>query len=239
MNSITVLIADDEPNQLELVKFNLKKANFDVITAENGEQTVAIAQETHPDIIILDWMMPYMSGIEVCRDLRSRSTTREIPIIMLSARGEDGDRTLGLDIGADDYMTKPFSPKELIARIKAVLRRARPAIASDVLEYGNLRLFPSKQLVECDGRPVKLGPKEFRILSLLMERPGQVFSRTQLLDNVWGYGIYVEDRTVDVHIGRLRKALRKKSDGNTPTDLIRTVRSSGYALALNENSVPQ
>ena len=239
MNSITVLIADDEPNQLELIKFNLEQANFDVITAENGEQTVAIAQETHPDIIILDWMMPYMSGIEVCRDLRSRSTTREIPIIMLSARGEDGDRTLGLDIGADDYMTKPFSPKELIARIKAVLRRVRPAIASDVLEYGRLRLFPSKKLVECDGRRVELGPKEFGILSLLMERPGQVFSRTQLLDNVWGHGIYIEDRTVDVHIGRLRKALGKKSGGNTPTDLIRTVRSSGYALALNENNVPQ
>ena len=239
MNSITVLIADDEPNQLELIKFNLEEANFDVITAENGEQTVAIAEETHPDIIILDWMMPYMSGIEVCRDLRSRSTTREIPIIMLSARGEDGDRTLGLDIGADDYMTKPFSPKELIARIKAVLRRVRPAIASDVLEYGSLRLFPRKKLVECDGRRVELGPKEFAILSLLMERPGQVFSRTQLLDNVWGHGIYIEDRTVDVHIGRLRKALRKKSDGNTPTDLIRTVRSSGYALALNENNVPQ
>ena len=239
MNSITVLIADDEPNQLELIKFNLKEANFDVITAENGEQTVAFAQETHPDIIILDWMMPYMSGIEVCRDLRSRSTTREIPIIMLSARSEDGDRTLGLDIGADDYMTKPFSPKELIARIKAVLRRVRPAIASDVLEYGSLRLFPNKKLVERDGKPVELGPKEFRILSLLMERPGQVFSRTQLLDNVWGHGIYIEDRTVDVHIGRLRKALGNKSDGNTPTDLIRTVRSSGYALALNKNNVPQ
>ena len=239
MNSITVLIADDEPNQLELIKFNLEQANFDVITAENGEQTIAIAQETHPDIIILDWMMPYMSGIEVCRDLRSRSTTHEIPIIMLSARGEDGDRTLGLDIGADDYMTKPFSPKELIARIKAVLRRVRPAIASDVLEYGSLRLFPRKKLVECDGRRVELGPKEFAILSLLMERPGQVFSRAQLLDNVWGHGIYIEDRTVDVHIGRLRKALGKKSDGNTPTDLIRTVRSSGYALALNENNVPQ
>ena len=239
MDSITVLIADDEPNQLELIKYNLEEANFNVITAENGEETVAIAQETHPDIIILDWMMPHMSGIEVCRDLRSRSTTREIPIIMLSARSEDGDRTLGLDIGADDYMTKPFSPKELIARIKAVLRRVRPAIASDVLEYGSLRLFPNKKLVERDGKPVELGPKEFRILSLLMERPGQVFSRTQLLDNVWGHGIYIEDRTVDVHIGRLRKALGKKSDGNTPTDLIRTIRSSGYALALIENNVSQ
>ena len=155
MTSINVLIADDEPNQLELVKFNLEQANFNVTTAEDGEQTVTIAEETLPDIIILDWMMPYMSGIEVCRDLRSRSSTREIPIIMLSARGEDGDRTLGLDIGADDYITKPFSPKELIARIRAVLRRARPSLANDILEYGSLRLFPSKKLVERDGRTVE------------------------------------------------------------------------------------
>ena len=237
MTSINVLIADDEPNQLELVKFNLEQANFNVTTAEDGEQTVTIAEETLPDIIILDWMMPYMSGIEVCRDLRSRSSTREIPIIMLSARGEDGDRTLGLDIGADDYITKPFSPKELIARIRAVLRRARPSLANDILEYGSLRLFPSKKLVERDGRTVELGPKEFQILALLMERAGQVFSRAQLLDNVWGHGIYIEDRTVDVHIGRLRKALQKKANGNTPPDLIRTVRSSGYALSIAENNV--
>ena len=237
MTSINVLIVDDEPNQLELVKFNLEQANFNVITAEDGEQAVAIAEEMLPDIIILDWMMPYMSGIEVCRDLRSRSSTREIPIIMLSARGEDGDRTLGLDIGSDDYVTKPFSPKELIARIRAVLRRARPSLANEVLEYGTLRLFPNKKLVERDGRRVELGPKEFQILCLLMERPGQVFSRSQLLDNVWGHGVYIEDRTVDVHIGRLRKALQKKANGNTPPDLIRTVRSSGYALSIAENNV--
>ena len=235
MTSINVLIVDDEPNQLELVKFNLEQADFNVITAEDGEQAVTIAEEMLPDIIILDWMMPYMSGIEVCRDLRSRSSTREIPIIMLSARGEDGDRTLGLDIGSDDYITKPFSPKELIARIRAVLRRARPSLANEVLEYGTLRLFPNKKLVERDGRRVELGPKEFQILSLLMERPGQVFSRSQLLDNVWGHGVYIEDRTVDVHIGRLRKALQKKTNGSTPPDLIRTVRSSGYALSLNDN----
>ena len=239
MTSINVLIVDDEPNQLELVKFNLEQADFNVITAEDGEQAVTIAEEMLPDIIILDWMMPYMSGIEVCRDLRSRSSTREIPIIMLSARGEDGDRTLGLDIGSDDYITKPFSPKELIARIRAVLRRARPSLANEVLEYGTLRLFPNKKLVERDGRRVELGPKEFQILSLLMERPGQVFSRSQLLDNVWGHGVYIEDRTVDVHIGRLRKALQKKTSGSTPPDLIRTVRSSGYALSLNENHTTQ
>ena len=239
MTSINVLIVDDEPNQLELVKFNLEQANFNVITAEDGEQAVAIAEEMLPDIIILDWMMPYMSGIEVCRDLRSRSSTREIPVIMLSARGEDGDRTLGLDIGSDDYITKPFSPKELIARIRAVLRRARPSLANEVLEYGTLRLFPNKKLVERDGRRIELGPKEFHILSLLMERPGQVFSRSQLLDNVWGHGVYIEDRTVDVHIGRLRKALQKKANGSTPPDLIRTVRSSGYALSLNENHTTQ
>ena len=239
MTSINVLIVDDEPNQLELVKFNLEQADFNVITAEDGEQAVAIAEEMLPDIIILDWMMPYMSGIEVCRDLRSRSSTREIPIIMLSARGEDGDRTLGLDIGSDDYITKPFSPKELIARIRAVLRRARPSLANEVLEYGTLRLFPNKKLVERDGRRVELGPKEFQILCLLMECPGQVFTRSQLLDNVWGHGVYIEDRTVDVHIGRLRKALQKKANGSTPPDLIRTVRSSGYALSLNENHTTQ
>ncbi|MBT5574222.1 phosphate regulon transcriptional regulator PhoB [Alphaproteobacteria bacterium] len=232
MTSINVLIADDEPNQLELVRFNLEQADFSVITAEDGEQAVILAQELTPDIILLDWMMPNMSGIDVCRKLRSKSSTREIPIIMLSARGEEGDRILGLDVGADDYISKPFSPVELIARIKAVLRRTRPSLANAVIEYGNLRLYPAQKLVERDGRQIHLGPKEFQILSLLIERPGQVFSRAQLLDNVWGHGVYIEDRTVDVHIGRLRKALQESLDGKNLPDLIRTVRNSGYALHL-------
>ena len=190
-----------------------------------------------PDIIILDWMMPFLSGVEVCRKLRSQASTRQIPIIMLSARGEEGDRTLGLDIGADDYITKPFSPKELISRIKAILRRTRPSTVSEVLEHGNLKLYPGKRLVERDGIKINLGPKEFNILSTLMERPGQVFSRAQLLDNAWGHGVFVEDRTVDVHIGRLRKALSRHSIDKSWGNVIRTVRSSGYALALSENNV--
>ena len=233
---IKVLIADDEPNQLELLSYNLKQADFNVISCENGEDTIIHAEDYLPDIIILDWMMPVLSGIEVCRELRSKSSTRHIPIIMLSARGEEGDRTLGLDIGADDYITKPFSPKELISRIRAILRRAKPSIVNEVIEHGNLKLYPGKKLVERDGIAISLGPKEFNILSTLMERPGQVYSRSQLLDNAWGHGVFVEDRTVDVHIGRLRKALQKQSNGRNWGDVIRTVRSSGYALALRDHN---
>jgi len=230
--TIRVLIADDEQNQLELLSFNLTQNGFSVTTASDGQDALTLAEETHPDIIILDWMMPKLSGIDVCRSLRSMPETKAIPIIMLSARGEEGDRTLGLDIGADDYMTKPFSPRELVARVRAVLRRSRPALLNDVLEFEDLKLFPASQTVERDGEVIPLGPKEFQILSLLMERPGQVFSRNQLLDHVWGHGIYVEDRTVDVHLSRLRKALNlRKNGGNDRPDLIRTVRGSGYALS--------
>ncbi len=232
--AIKVLIADDEPNQIELISYNLKQAGFDVTHASDGQQALHMIEQQLPDIVILDWMMPVMSGIEVCKIMRSMTETRSIPVIMLSARGEEGDRTLGLDIGADDYMTKPFSPKELIARIRAVLRRARPSLSSEVIEYGSLRLYPAKKIVERDGQRVDLGPKEFRILSLLMERPGQVFSRTQLLDHVWGHGIYIDDRTIDVHMSRLRKALQRMTDGNPQPDLIRTVRGSGYALSISE-----
>jgi two-component system phosphate regulon response regulator PhoB len=232
--AIKVLIADDEPNQIELISYNLKQSGFEVFFASDGQQALHMAESQLPDIVILDWMMPAMSGIEVCKALRSMAETRSIPVIMLSARGEEGDRTLGLDIGADDYMTKPFSPKELVARIHAVLRRARPILTSEVIEYGSLRLYPAKKIVERDGKRVDLGPKEFRILSLLMERPGQVFSRTQLLDHVWGHGIYIDDRTIDVHMSRLRKALQRTA-GETPlSDLIRTVRGSGYALSESE-----
>ena len=228
---INVLIADDEVNQIELLAFNLEQAGFTVLKAFDGQDAIDKAIEHHPDIIILDWMMPEQSGIEVCRSLRGWDETKNIPIIMLSARGEEGDRTLGLDLGADDYVTKPFSPRELIARLRAVLRRARPTLIGEVLEVGSLKLFPASQIVERDGAVVNLGPKEYKILSLLMERPGQVFSRVQLLDHVWGHGIYIDDRTVDVHLSRLRKALNNNGDGNPPLDdMIRTVRGSGYAL---------
>ena len=232
--TIKVLIADDEPNQIELISYNLKQAGFEVTHASDGQKALNMAENKLPDIIVLDWMMPVMSGIEVCKTLRSMAETKDIPVIMLSARGEEGDKTLGLDIGADDYMTKPFSPKELVARIHAVLRRSRPALTQNILEFGSLRLYPAKKLVERDGHRVDLGPKEFRILALLMERPGQVFSRTQLLDHVWGHGIYIDDRTIDVHMSRLRKALQRATDGNPQPDLIRTVRGSGYALTDSE-----
>ena len=232
--SVNVLITDDEVNQVELVAFNLEQAGFNVMKAYDGQDAIDQALEYLPDIIILDWMMPEHSGIEVCRMLRSQEETKHIPIIMLSARGEEGDRTLGLDLGADDYVTKPFSPRELISRVRAVLRRAKPTLVGDVVEIGQLKLFPSSQIVERDGVVVNLGPKEYKILSLLMERPGQVFSRTQLLDHVWGHGIYIDDRTVDVHLSRLRKALNDGGDGNPPRDdIIRTVRGSGYALVTD------
>ena len=229
--TIRVLIADDEPNQLELVSFNLSQAGFSVTRAADGQQALDLAEELQPDIVILDWMMPKLSGIEVCRTLRSMPETRLIPIIMLSARGEEGDRTLGLDVGADDYVSKPFSPRELVSRVRAVLRRSRPALLNEVLEFEDLKLFPASKIVERGGERINLGPKEFRILALLLERPGQVFSRVQLLDNVWGHGVYIEDRTVDVHLSRLRKALNKASPGQSDRpDLIRTVRGSGYSL---------
>ena len=234
LKPIRVLIADDEPNQLELVRFNLKQENYEVTIALDGEQTLLLAQDILPDIIILDWMMPRMSGIEVCRHLRSNQVTKEIPIIILSARGEEGDRTLGLDTGADDYITKPFSPKELLSRMNAVLRRTRPFLTSKVLEYGDLHLDLSKKYLEVLGEKIILGPKEFEILSLLMERPGQVYSREQLLDNIWGHGINIGERTIDVHITRLRKALNKHSKKGSRGSVIRTVRSSDYALETDK-----
>jgi two-component system phosphate regulon response regulator PhoB len=225
---IKILIADDEPNQLELMAFNLKRAGFSAIRAQNGKEVIELVEENNPDLIILDWMMPKMSGIEVCRSLRSRSETKLLPIIILSARSEEGDKSLGLDSGADDYISKPFSPKELISRVKALLRRSRPALINDILEYNNLRLSLSELTVTLNDNDIKLGPKEFKLLSILIERPGHIFSRAKLLDLVWGHGVYVEERTVDVHMSRLRKALKSNSiDGQ---NLIRTVRDGGYGL---------
>lgn len=229
--SATILLVDDEPAQLELLRYNLEKAGFETLQADNGRKAIELVEECDPDLIVLDWMMPEASGIDVCRELRARATTRLVPIIMLSARGEEGDRALGLDTGADDYITKPFSPRELVSRVKALLRRARPSLLQDVMEFEGLVLNPDTMRVERDGDAIHLGPKEFRLLSVLMERPERVFSREQLLDKVWGHGIYVEDRTVDVHMSRLRRALNKRSDGGAARpDIIRTVRGTGYSL---------
>jgi two-component system phosphate regulon response regulator PhoB len=229
--NINILIADDEPNQLELMSFNLSNAGYIIIRATNGKEAIELIENHSPDLIILDWMMPKMSGIDVCRTLRSRSETKQIPIIILSARSEDSDKSLGLDTGADDYISKPFSPKELISRVKALLRRARPALVNDILQYNDLTLSLSEMKVTYKNNNVKLGPKEFKLLTLLMERPGHIFSRGKLLDLVWGHGVYVEERTVDVHMSRLRKALKTVSDENL--DPIRTVRDGGYGLFTN------
>ena len=228
--AVTILIADDEPNQLELLSYNLEQAGFAVLQAMHGQDALQKIEDHRPDLVILDWMMPHLSGIELCRTLRSRADTKLLPVIILSARGEEGDRTLGLDTGADDYMSKPFSPSELVSRVKALLRRSRPALLSDVLEFADVKLFPNRMEVERAGHMVPLGPKEFRLLSILIERPGQVFSRAQLLDLVWGHDVYVEERTVDVHISRLRKAINKPDGRTELPNLIRTVRGSGYAL---------
>ena len=227
-----ILIADDEPNQLELMSFNLSNAGYSIIKAANGKEAIELIENHSPDLIILDWMMPKMSGIDVCRTLRSRSETKQIPIIILSARSEDSDKSLGLDTGADDYISKPFSPKELISRVKALLRRARPALVNDILQYNDLTLSLSEMKVTYKNNNVKLGPKEFKLLTLLMERPGHIFSRGKLLDLVWGHGVYVEERTVDVHMSRLRKALKTASDETL--DPIRTVRDGGYGLFTNK-----
>jgi len=232
--NIKILIADDEPNQLELMAFNLENAGFSVIKAQNGKEALQFVEDHNPDLIIIDWMMPNMSGIDVCRILRSRTDTKLLPIIILSARSEEGDKSLGLDTGADDYISKPFSPKELISRVKALLRRSRPSLINNVLEYNNLKLSLSEIFVTFKNKPIKLGPKEFKLLTILMERPGHIFSRTKLLDLVWGHGVYVEERTVDVHMSRLRKAIKSASGDK---NIIRTVRDGGYGLFSNQEAL--
>jgi two-component system phosphate regulon response regulator PhoB len=222
----TILIVEDEMPLVTLLRYNLEREGFAALDAQDGEEALNIAREHKPDLVLLDWMLPLMSGIEVCRQLRRNPETREIPIVMLTARGEEGDKLRGLDSGADDYVTKPFSPSELIARIRAVLRRTKPTPADETLRYENLTMDLASHRVRRDGREVHLGPTEFRLLRYLLEHPGRVFSREQLLNGVWGRDVYVEPRTVDVHIRRLRKAL----NGPEETDLIRTVRSAGYSL---------
>ncbi|WP_044025283.1 phosphate regulon transcriptional regulator PhoB [Roseobacter litoralis] len=221
-----VLVVEDESAQREVLTYNLEAEGFAVSRAENGEEAMMLVDETAPDLIVLDWMMPNLSGIEVCRRLKSKPETRAIPIIMLSARSEEVDRVRGLETGADDYVIKPYSVVELMARVRSQLRRVRPAATGERLEFEDIVLDASSHRVSRGKSELKLGPTEFRLLSTFMEKPGRVFSREQLLDRVWGRDIYVDTRTVDVHIGRLRKALTQFGG----SDPLRTVRGAGYAL---------
>lgn len=221
-----VLLVEDEAAQREVLAYNLEAEGFYVISADNGEDALMLVDEEAPDLIVLDWMMPNLSGIEVCRRLKLRNETRKIPVIMLSARSEEVDLVRGLETGADDYVVKPYSLVELMARVRTQLRRTRPAAVGQRLEFDDIVLDAETHRVMRDGQELKLGPTEFRLLSTFMEKQGRVWSREQLLDRVWGRDIYVDTRTVDVHIGRLRKALTRFGGG----DPLRTVRGAGYAL---------
>jgi two-component system phosphate regulon response regulator PhoB len=226
MQHPSILVVEDEAALVTLLRYNLEKEGFTVTEAHDGEEALLHLREAPPDAVLLDWMLPRVSGLEVCRQIRRVPAWRDLPVVILTARGEEGDRVRGLDSGADDYIVKPFSPSELIARLRAVIRRARPAATAETLNFSDLAMDLVAHRVNRGGHAVRLGPTEFRLLRFVMERPGRVFSREQLLDGVWGRDAEVELRTVDVHIRRLRKAL---NDGGRP-DLIRTVRAAGYAL---------
>ena len=221
-----ILIVEDEEALTEVLRYNLEAEGYEVETVARGDEADVRLKERMPDMVILDWMLPGLSGIELCRRLRTRPETRQLPIIMLTARGEESERVRGLATGADDYIVKPFSVPELSARVRALLRRAIPERIADVLSFGDIEVDREKKRVSRSGRVVDLGPTEYRLLEFLMERPGRVFSREQLLDGVWGSDIYIDERTVDVHVGRLRKAINR----GHAADPIRTVRGSGYAL---------
>lgn len=222
-----VLVVEDDEAIAAMLKYNLKSEGFIVEHTEDGGEAIIMVEDTSPDLILLDWMLPNLSGIEICRRLRANEKTRNIPVIMVTARGEESDKLMGLDYGADDYITKPFSPAELVARCRAVLRRVRPAFSDESLTFADINMDLSTHRVTRAGVDVQMGPTEFKLLRHFMENPKRVFSREQLLDSIWGNNIYVELRTVDVHIRRLRKAL--DVHGGMP-DLVRTVRSAGYAL---------
>jgi two-component system phosphate regulon response regulator PhoB len=222
----TILVVEDEDALATLLDYNLEKEGFRVERAADGEEALLKIEEAAPDLLVLDWMLPKVSGVEVCRQVRAKPETRRTPVIMLTARGEEADKVRGLDTGADDYVVKPFAMSELAARIRALLRRSRPELVEEKLAYADLILDRAEHRVMRDGRDVHLGPTEYRLLDFLMQRPGRVFSRERLLDAVWGPNTYIEVRTVDVHVGRLRKALKRPG----AKDLIRTVRSAGYAL---------
>ena len=221
-----ILIVEDEEALTLLLRYNLEAAGYDVDTVARGDEADVRFKERPPDLVILDWMLPGLSGIELCRRLRARPDTRQLPVIMLTARGEESERVRGLSTGADDYIVKPFSVPELLARVSALLRRSSPERIADILSFGDLELDREKKRVSRNGHAIDLGPTEFRLLEFLMERPGRVFSREQLLDGVWGRDVYIDERTVDVHVGRLRKALNR----GHADDPIRTVRGAGYAL---------
>ena len=221
-----ILIVEDEAALVELLRYNLEREGFEVAATPSGEEALMIVEERRVDLVLLDWMLPHMSGIEVCRQIRRKPDLRSLPVIMLTARGEQSDRIRGLDTGADDYVTKPFAPEELVARVRAVMRRARPALTEERLSYADIVMNLTEHKVVRGDRAVSLGPTEFRLLRHFMAHPGRVFSRDQLIDSVWGHDIYIDSRTVDVHIRRLRKAL----NGEGEQDVIRTVRSAGYAL---------
>ncbi|HAI32216.1 MULTISPECIES: phosphate regulon transcriptional regulator PhoB [Thalassospira] len=223
----TVLIVEDEAAIVTMLRYNLEREGMQVVEAGDGDEALKILAETHVDLVLLDWMLPVMSGIEVCRQIRRKPESRDLPVIMVTARGEEGDRIRGLDTGADDYVTKPFAIGELLARIRALLRRSGPAQPQGQLIYSDIEMDLAAHRVSRNGKAIHLGPTEFRLLRYFLEHPGRVFSREQLLNAVWGPNIYVETRTVDVHIRRLRKAL---NDVKGTRDIIRTVRAAGYAL---------
>lgn len=221
-----VLLVEDEGAQREVLTYNLESEGFRVVEAETGDEAMLLVAEEAPDLMVLDWMLPNVSGIEICRRVKADPGTRHIPIIMLSARSDEGDRVRGLETGADDYVVKPYSVVELMARVRTQLRRTRPTTMGERLSFEDILLDAGEHRVFRAGQPLHLGPTEFRLLSTLMERPGRVWTREQLLDRVWGRDIYVDSRTIDVHVGRLRKALM----ANGGTNPVRTVRGAGYAL---------
>ncbi len=220
-----LIVEDEEPLSL-LLRYNLEAEGYKVNVSARGDEAELLLQESQPDLLLLDWMLPGLSGIELCRRLRARSETERMPIIMLTARGEESERIRGLATGADDYVVKPFSIPELMARVRAILRRAKPEVVSTMLKSGDIELDRETHRVRRTGREIHLGPTEFRLLEFLMSAPGRVYSREQLLDGVWGHDVYVDERTVDVHVGRLRKAINK----GRMKDPIRTVRGAGYAF---------
>ncbi len=224
--SLRLMIGEDDEPLVELLRYNFEAVGYDVETIMHGDEAEARLKEAVPDILILDWMLPGLSGIELCRRLRQRPATQKLPLIMLTARGEEPDRVRGLETGADDYVVKPFSVNELVARAGRLLTRAHPDLMAEVVQVGDIELDRAAMIVKRRGQPVHLGPTDYRLLEFLMKAPGRVFSREQLLNNVWGNDVYIDDRTVDVHIGRLRKALQRA----WKSDPIRTVRGAGYSL---------